>query len=60
MDIKQKIKQSLDTLGEQDLQKVEQLVSELKNKKGHLTRHLKTRDLGGNFDHTNIREAAYE
>jgi len=60
MDIKDKIKQSLDTLSEQDLQKVEQLVSELKNKKGHRTQHLNTRDLGGKFDHTNIRDAAYE
>lgn len=60
MDIKDKIKQSLDTLSEQDLQKVEQLVSELKSKKGHRTRHLRPRDLGGKFDHTNIRDAAYE
>ncbi|MFP4096083.1 MAG: hypothetical protein ACLFUB_16485 [Cyclobacteriaceae bacterium] len=60
MDIKDKIRQSLYTLSEQDLQKVEQLVTELKSKKGRRTRHLNTRDLGGKFDHINIRDAAYE
>lgn len=60
MNIKDKIRQSLDTLSEQDLAKVEALVTELKSKKAHRTRHLKTRDLGGKFDHKNIRDAAYE
>jgi hypothetical protein len=60
MDIKEKIKQSLETLSEQDLQKVEALVSELKSKKGRRSQLLKPRDLGGKLDHANIRDAAYE
>ena len=68
MNIKEKIHQSLNTLSEQDLAKVEQLIEELKSKQGgndqhpptRRTGHLNVRDLGGNFDQVNIRDAAYE
>jgi hypothetical protein len=60
MDIKEKIRQSLDILDLQNLKKVEALVTEVKSKKGRRTQHLALRDLGGKFDHLNIRNAAYE
>lgn len=62
MSIKEKIHQSLNTLSEQDLTKVEELIEELKGKQSSTRRtaHLKVRDLGGKFDQVNIRDAAYE
>lgn len=60
MSTKEKIKQALDTLSEKDLEKVEQLVETLKSKKGRRTKYLKTYDLGGKFDHVNIRDIAYD
>jgi hypothetical protein len=67
MSIKEKIRQSLNTLSEQDLAKVEQLIEELKNKQAtqpssarRRTQHLKTYDLGGKYDQVNIRDVAYE
>lgn len=60
MSTKEKIKQALDTLNEKDLEKVEHLIEELKNKKGRRTQYLKTYDLGGKFDNVNIRDIAYD
>lgn len=60
MNTKEKIKQELDTLSDNDLEKVEQLIQELKSKKGKRTQYLKPRDLGGKFDNVNIRDIAYE
>ncbi len=60
MDTKEKIKQSLDTLSEKDLEKVDQLIEGLKGQRGHRTRYLKTYDLGGKYDHINLRDIAYE
>jgi len=60
MSTKEIIKQALDTLNEKDLEKVAQLVTELQSKKGRRTKYLKTHDLGGKFDHVNIRDIAYD
>ena len=59
MSTKEKINQLLDTLGEEDLKKVEQLIESIKSKKKR-TEHLKTYDLGGKYDQVNIRDVAYE
>jgi hypothetical protein len=60
MSTKEKIRQALDTLNENDLEKVAQLVTALQSKKGRRTSYLKTYDLGGKFDHVNIRDTAYD
>ena len=60
MNTKEKISRSLDTLNEEELEKVEQLIRELKSKQGRRTRHLKTYDLGGKYDQVNLRDVAYE
>ena len=60
MSTKEKIQQELEKLSEQDLEKVSQLINELKSKKGRRTQHLKTFNLGGKFDNIDIRKEAYE
>ncbi len=60
MNTKERIKQSLDTLSKEDLEKVDQLVEGLKSKQGRRTGSLKTYDLGGKYDQVNLRDIAYE
>lgn len=60
MDTKTKINQSLNTLSEEDLEKVSQLIKELKSKKQHRTKNLKSYDLGGKYDQKDLRDIAYE
>ena len=60
MNTKEKINQLLEGLSEKELERVEQLVEEIKSKKGHRTKYLRTHNLGGKYDQVNIRDAAYE
>jgi len=60
MKTKDKIRQELEKLNEPNLEKVSQLIDELKSKKGRRTKFLKTYNLGGKFDHVNIRNKPYE
>ena len=58
MSSREKIKQQIDKLSEQELEKVSELIASLIKKKR--TDGLPTFDLGGKFDKMDIRKGAYE
>jgi hypothetical protein len=57
MSSREKIKQQIDSLNEQELEKVSELIASLKAKKR--TDGLPTFDLSGKFDKMDIRKEAY-
>lgn len=58
MNLREKIKQEIDSLSDEEVQKLEKLIVSLKTKKR--TDGLPTFDLGGKFDKMNLRKEAYE
>ena len=60
MSSREKIKQQIDSLSEQELEKVSELIASLRGASSGKLRHLKKRDFGGKLDKVNIRDIAYD
>lgn len=60
MSDKETLQQAIETLNTSELREVSALIDRLKKQRKKKSEYLKTYDLGGKFDHLNVREQAYD